>query len=107
MAKVAPVVKFVNGIDETFLRRYIWRMMSVGDALLLARRRAKLSQLEIAAAIGVSAPFVSMIERGYKVFPPDRVNLLPARVRESVSAALVAQKEAEIAELRAANGDAA
>ncbi len=74
--------------------------MTVGEALLLARRKLGLSQAEIGEAIGVSNAFVSMIERDQKSFPPDRLGLLPDEVREAVTEALAVELDAQAARLR-------
>ena len=85
--------------------------MTLGESLLLARRRAGLSQGALAKAIGVSAAFLSMIEHNQKPFPPDRLAGLPPTIREAVTEAMVIQLETgitraedEIARLRAESG---
>ena len=76
--------------------------MTLGETLLLARRRIGLSQTDLARAMGVSVAFLSAIERDRKSLPAARLALLPSELRDAVTEAMVAQKEAEIAELRAA-----
>lgn len=78
--------------------------MTIGETLLLARRRANLSQAALARDMGISAAFVSMIENQKKRFPVDRLERLPREIRGAVIDALVAQKEAEIVQLRAGSG---
>jgi transcriptional regulator with XRE-family HTH domain len=77
-------------------------MMSVGETLLVARRRAGLSQKDLADAIGVSGTFVSYIEYGRAPFPPERLDRLPEGVREAVAEAMIAEAEAKIERLRRA-----
>jgi len=76
--------------------------MTLGETLLLARRRIGLSQTALAQMMGVSPAFLSYVERDRKPLPAARFALLPPELREAVTEAMVAQKEAEIAALRAA-----
>ena len=74
--------------------------MTVGEALLIARRRLAMSQADIGHAIGVSHAFISMIERDEKSFPAERLERLPPSVRIAVSEAMAADLEAQAAKLR-------
>lgn len=93
-------VWIVNSGIEYWLRGCYILPMTLGEALLIARRRAGLSQAEIAEAIGVSGAFVSMIERDQKPFPRDRLERLPESIREVVTEAMAADLEAQAARLR-------
>lgn len=70
------------------------RAMMPGEALRLSRRRAGLSQREIAEALGVTPAMVSYVEHDERKFPQDRLSLLPDEVREAVVAALLAEAKA-------------
>jgi len=80
--------------------------MNVNEALLLARRRSGVSQVALAGELKISPAFLSMIECQKKRFPARLLDRLPQGIREPVLEALVSEKEAEIAQLRAGNGHA-
>jgi transcriptional regulator with XRE-family HTH domain len=74
---------------------------TLGETLMLARRRAGLSQAFIANALGVSGAFLSAVERGKKRLPAHHLPLLPQAVRRDVAEALIEGCYHEIVELQA------
>lgn len=63
-------------------------------ALVEARCAAQMSQGELAAAVGLSRPFVCDIEAGRRELPRQRYGQLPARIRRAVIDAAIAELEA-------------
>jgi transcriptional regulator with XRE-family HTH domain len=72
---------------------------TLGETLMLARKRAGLTQTSIAKTLGVSKAFISYVERGEKKFPVERLEMLPEPIRRAVAGSMVEQRQAEIAEL--------
>lgn len=70
------------------------RYAAGGTALRVARESVGVSQDVIAAALGVSRPFVGDLEAGEQVLSWERISLLPPSVRKALLApALVAAEE--------------
>lgn len=74
--------------------------MTPGEAMMLARKRAKLGQSVIAIAWGVSTAYVSSIETGKRRFPAGRISELPDDIRRAVTDSLIEGHERSIEELR-------
>jgi hypothetical protein len=74
--------------------------MELGEAMMLARRRANLKQGVVAAAWGVSPQYVSMVELGRKPFPVERLDQLPRVLRDAVERVMIQVLEARISALR-------
>ena len=97
-------------LDEKKFTLYVRRMKrtnphapvngDVGRALRLSRIAADIQQRKLAQQLGVSAPFLSDVEHGKKLFPLEYYRLLPEPIRSAVREARIRQAEEELAALR-------
>ena len=76
-------------------------MNTVGESLMIARKRAGYSQGDLARMLGVSISFMSQVERDRKHLSYDRLALLPAEVRVAVIEAMMSRMDIERKQLAA------
>jgi len=75
-------------------------MMTVSSALRAARTESGLTQREVAAALGITAQYMSDLESGRRTMPEKYIERLPDVIRRRVASVLTESKLAELAELQ-------
>ena len=73
--------------------------MEIGTILAAARKRAQLTQRELAQRLGISATYLSDMEQGRRAFGEKFLDDLPPDIRAEVRPAFIAEYEAAIARL--------
>jgi len=76
-------------------------MDRVTEALVEARKAAKLTQHQLADHLGIGQSNLADIERGRRPFPRERIAKLPKEIRRHVIDAAIDELRHQIAELRA------
>lgn len=76
------------------------KMDTVGEALMLARRRSGLLQADLSGMLGVSKAFISKVERGRSPLPAKHLATLPEDIRRAVANAMLEAHETEGEEIR-------
>ena len=76
-------------------------MDRITEALIEARKAAKLTQRQLAEQMGIGQPNLADIERGRRPLPRERIAKLPKEIRRQVIDAAIDELRHQIAELRA------
>lgn len=79
--------------------RYTLRCTGVGLAARLARKKARLTQADVAYLLGISPVTLGSIEAGRQSFSANYIPQLPASIRPAVIAAVTEALHAEIERL--------
>ncbi len=75
-------------------------MTPLGTIIAAARRRAGLTQRQLAYILGITEHHMGHIEQGYRGFPYGRLDRLPWSIREPVIEALIVSHQEAIKHLR-------
>jgi transcriptional regulator with XRE-family HTH domain len=85
--------------------------MSFGETLHLARRRAGLTQTQLAAILGLSKQYICNLERGHRSdgrrLSVDHIGKLPPEIRSPVALYVLREWDDEMRRLREWVGEAA
>lgn len=73
--------------------------MEIGTVLAVARKRAEITQKDVAQMLGISPQYLSDIEQGRRAFSERYLDRLPSGMQEEVRAAFIAGHEAAILRL--------
>jgi transcriptional regulator with XRE-family HTH domain len=73
--------------------------MDIGTVLAVARKRAEITQKDVALMLGISPQYLSDMEQGRRAFNERFLDKLPTAMRDEVRAAFIAEHEAAIERL--------